>query len=91
MSQGRKLTQAELSKREDIILQMKKNKTSLVKKYGKDAERVMYGRATNIAKQQAENKDEKLREAIRGVLSTPPTSKHSNLTETIFSKLRNNK
>ena len=46
----RKLSKSELDKREDIVLKMKKNKRDLVKKYGKDAEAVMYGRATNMAK-----------------------------------------
>ncbi len=44
-----KLSSAELAKREDVIQKMKKNKRSLVKRYGPDAEKVMYGRATNIA------------------------------------------
>ena len=52
----RKLTKSELNKREDIIKDMKKNKRELVKRYGKDAEKVMYGRATNIAKKTAESK-----------------------------------
>jgi hypothetical protein len=46
----RKLTKSELAKREDIIMKMKDNKRALVQKYGKDAEAVMYGRATNLAK-----------------------------------------
>ena len=89
MLSERKLTPSELSKREDILTQMKKNKISLVKKYGKDAEKVMYGRATNIAKKQTDNTEEKLKEAIRGVLSTPIESRSSKLTEIIFSRLRN--
>ncbi len=37
-----KLSSAELAKREDIIKTMKKNKRGLVKRYGSDAEKVMY-------------------------------------------------
>jgi len=75
------LTKAELAKREDIIKSMKGNKRKLVQKYGKDAEKVMYGRATNIAKKVAENKMEntnKLKEAIKKAL----TKENSNQTKT---------
>ena len=55
---------------------MKKNKRALVKKYGKDAEQVMYGRATNIAKKQAESMNQdKLREMVRTALQGPVTEK----------------
>ena len=68
----RKLTKSELKKREDIIMKMKDNKRDLVKKYGKDAEAVMYGRATNMAKKQTkEMRDPKLTELIKDALKNP--------------------
>ena len=68
----RKLTKSELAKREDIIMKMKKNKRSLVQKYGKDAEAVMYGRATNIAKKQAEAMDQdRIKEMVKTALMGP--------------------
>jgi hypothetical protein len=68
----RKLTKSELTKREDIIMKMKDNKRALVQKYGKDAEAVMYGRATNLAKTKAEAMDQdKLREMIKDALQNP--------------------
>jgi hypothetical protein len=69
-----KLSKSELDKREDIIMNMKKNKRELVKKYGKDAEAVMYGRATNIAKQKTESmkaKSNRLTELIKDALQNP--------------------
>jgi hypothetical protein len=51
-------------------MKMKQNKRSLVKRYGPDAEKVMYGRATNIAKKVAETQMEKtnLKELVRAAL-----------------------
>ena len=46
----RELTNAEEDEKEDIVKGMKKNKKDFKKRYGKDAESVMYGAATNIAK-----------------------------------------
>lgn len=65
-----KLSSAELAKREDIIKTMKKNKRGLVKRYGSDAEKVMYGRATNIAKKVAETQMENLnlKELVKAAL-----------------------
>ena len=72
MINERKLSKSELEKREDIIMKMKGNKRDLVKKYGKDAEAVMYGRVTNMAKKKTENmRDSKLTELIKDALKNP--------------------
>jgi len=53
-------------------MNMKGNKRDLVKKYGKDAEAVMYGRATNMAKKQTkEMRDPNLTELIKDALKNP--------------------
>ena len=72
MLNERKLTKSELAKREDIIMKMKKNKRQLVKRYGKDAEKVMYGRATQLAKKQAEAMDtDRIKELVKDALQNP--------------------
>jgi hypothetical protein len=62
----KKLSKAELEAREKVIKDLKKNKSALVKRYGKDAEAVMYGRATNIAKKMAESENKnRIKELVR--------------------------
>ena len=69
MLNERKLTERELDKRAEAIQGLLSNKRKLVKKYGKDAEKVMYGIATKQAKNKIEdmNKD-KLKELIQSAL-----------------------
>ena len=65
----KKLTKAELEAREKVIKDLKKNKSALVNRYGKNAERVMYGRATNIAKKMAKSKNKnRIKELVRKAL-----------------------
>ena len=65
----KKLTKAELEAREKVIKDLKKNKSALVNRYGKDAEAVMYGRATNIAKKMAESENKnRIKELVRKAL-----------------------
>jgi len=44
-----KLSSAELAKREDVIMKMKKNKRGLVKRYGSDAEKKQASLKNSIA------------------------------------------
>jgi len=70
MLNERKLTERELESREVVLQSLLKNKRNLVKRYGKDAEKVMYGIATKKAKTKVEgmNKD-KIKELITKTLS----------------------
>lgn len=79
MLNERKLTERELDKRAEAIQGLLSNKRTLVKKYGKDAEKVMYGIATKQAKSKVEgmNKD-KLKELIQLALEGVDSSPRSN-------------
>ena len=50
MLNERKLTERELDQRKSALKGLLSNKRALVRKYGKDAEKVMYGIATKQAK-----------------------------------------
>lgn len=82
MLNEKKLSKAELAKREELIMKMKSNKRNLVKKYGSDAEKVMYGRATNLAKKLAETdmEKDKLREMVKAALMQTEKKEFPDLT-----------
>jgi hypothetical protein len=72
MLNERKLTKNELSQRDIALKGLVKNKRSLVKKYGKDAEKVMYGIATKQAKNKQEAMNlENLKGMIEAALANP--------------------
>ena len=69
MLNERKLTENELEQRQVALKGLLKNKSALVKKYGKDAEKVMYGIATKQAKSKVEGMNkEKIKELIKQTL-----------------------
>ena len=72
MLNERKLTQNELDQRQIALMGLLQNKRSLVKKYGKDAEKVMYGIATKQAKTKQEAMNlENLKGMIEAALKNP--------------------
>ena len=75
MLNERKLTENELEQRKIALKGLLKNKRALVKKYGADAEKVMYGIATKQAKKKVENMNlEKLKELIQDALTVQEAS-----------------
>ena len=69
MLNERKLTERELDKRAEAIQGLLSNKRTLVKKYGKEAEKVMYGIATKQAKSKVEGMNKnKIKELIQQAL-----------------------
>ena len=96
MLNERKLTERELDKRAEAIQGLLSNKRTLVKKYGKDAEKVMYGIATKQAKSKVEdmNKD-KIKELIQQTLEgkkekplSKPVAKDLKKMKTNFNDLK---
>jgi hypothetical protein len=68
MINERKLSPEELNKREEIIKSIiTNNRHALVKKYGKDAEKVVYGRATNMIKKQS--KEQIFKDKVRDLVT----------------------
>lgn len=72
MLNERKLTENELTQRQISLKGLLKGKRALVKKYGKDAEKVMYGIATKQAKKKQEAMNlENLKGMIEDALKNP--------------------
>ena len=72
MLNERKLTENELEQRKVALKGLLKGKKNLVKKYGKDAEKVMYGIATKQAKKKTEKMNlENLRSLVQDALKNP--------------------
>jgi hypothetical protein len=75
MLNERKLTETELDSRRIAVKGLLKNKRNLVKKYGKDAEKVMYGIATKQSKKKVEGMNlENLRGMIETALQNPKSA-----------------
>ena len=67
------VSKAVLDRAEDIYQAMKGNRRNFAKKYKKEAENVMRGRAMNIAKSQVQTmNEERLKEIVKKRLSTKP-------------------
>ena len=67
MLNERKLTERELDQRKNTLKGLLSNKRALVQKYGKDAEKVMYG----IATKQAKKKNDDAMSGLTGGMQMP--------------------
>jgi hypothetical protein len=76
MLNERKLTKNELEQRDIALKGLVKNKRSLVKKYGKDAEKVMYGTAIKQAKKKRKAMN---LENLKGMIEAALTTKQKQL------------
>lgn len=71
------LTPGTLEKREKVMKDLKNGKSDFIKRYGAEAEKVMYGVATKRAKNQMENiNKDRIREVIKSVLVKEDNSKY---------------
>jgi hypothetical protein len=72
MLNERKLTENEIEQRQIVLKGLLKDKRTLVKKYGRDAEKVMYGIATKQSKKKVENMNlENLKGMVQDALKNP--------------------
>ena len=72
MLNERKLTENEIEQRQIVLKGLLKDKRTLVKKYGRDAEKVMYGIATKQSKKKVENMNlENLKSMVQDALKNP--------------------
>ena len=82
------VSNAILDRAEGIYQAMKGNKKNFIKKYKREAENVMRGRAMNIAKSQVQTmNEERLKELIKKNLSTKPKSKPAEVEENLNQNL----
>ena len=76
MLNERKLTDREVATREDAIKDLKPAKRGFVKRYGRDAEAIMYATATKRAKKKVEEMNkESLKELIKDALTNKVNEK----------------
>jgi hypothetical protein len=82
------VSNAVLDRAEGIYQAMKGNKKNFIKKYKREAQNVMRGRAMNIAKSQVQTMNEdRLKELIKKSLSTKPKSKPVEVEENLDQNL----